>query len=290
MRKFPLPACLIAFIAITGCGGSESNYDTYSSPAKPFTFNTTPVATDSRNSIFSNTNKATGTTGNPQMFPTGKSIGGVNPAHGLPGHRCDISVGAPLTSTVQPIPKLAPATQTLPVLSNPASTVSATAKSNPAHGQPGHRCDIAVGAPLNSPAQQVQKPASVAANQTLAALPKPAITSATGKLNPIHGQPGHRCDIAVGAPLNSPVKKLRQPASVQQTVPVLPPASVQQTAPDQQNVPLQQTAPVQQSIPNQLFPNLAKPVTKGSGTAKLNPAHGQPGHDCAIAVGQPLKG
>jgi hypothetical protein len=31
-----------------------------------------------------------------------------------------------------------------------------------------------------------------------------ASTVATG-MNPQHGQAGHRCDIAVGAPLNSPV-------------------------------------------------------------------------------------
>ena len=49
---------------------------------------------------------------------------------------------------------------------------------NPPHGQPGHRCDIAVGQPLDS---------------------KPAQNS--GKVNPPHGQPGHRCDLAVGAPL-----------------------------------------------------------------------------------------
>lgn len=50
---------------------------------------------------------------------------------------------------------------------------------NPAHGQPGHRCDIAVGQPLNSQ-------------------PKPQNNA---KVNPPHGQPGHRCDLAVGAPL-----------------------------------------------------------------------------------------
>jgi hypothetical protein len=30
-------------------------------------------------------------------------------------------------------------------------------------------------------------------------------------------------------------------------------------------------------------------ITQGSGSGKLNPAHGQPGHDCAVAVGAPLK-
>lgn len=54
---------------------------------------------------------------------------------------------------------------------------------NPAHGQPGHRCDIAVGAPLTSPSSN----SSMLNSDTM--------------LNPAHGQPGHRCDIAVGAPL-----------------------------------------------------------------------------------------
>ncbi|HLV62367.1 hypothetical protein [Galbibacter sp.] len=52
---------------------------------------------------------------------------------------------------------------------------------NPPHGQPGHRCDIAVGAPLGGNTM-LNNDASVT-------------------LNPAHGQPGHRCDIAVGAPL-----------------------------------------------------------------------------------------
>jgi hypothetical protein len=41
---------------------------------------------------------------------------------------------------------------TTPVVnSTPATTTTAVAPGmNPAHGQPGHRCEIAVGAPLNS--------------------------------------------------------------------------------------------------------------------------------------------
>ena len=58
---------------------------------------------------------------------------------------------------------------------------------NPAHGQPGHRCDIPVGADLNSTPAKSQTPLL---NQ-----------GTTGKLNPAHGQPGHRCDIKVGDPL-----------------------------------------------------------------------------------------
>ncbi len=63
---------------------------------------------------------------------------------------------------------------------------------NPAHGQPGHRCDIPVGAPLNS------VPATTTNN---AESGSPVINSGEVKLNPAHGQPGHRCDIKVGDPL-----------------------------------------------------------------------------------------
>lgn len=69
-----------------------------------------------------------------------------------------------------------------------------TAELNPPHGQPGHRCDIEVGAPLNSAPTQISP------------TPKTTITPQQPKTaagtNPPHGQPGHRCDIAVGAPLN----------------------------------------------------------------------------------------
>lgn len=81
----------------------------------------------------------------------------------------------------------------------PANTANSNANSaagavNPAHGQPGHRCDIAVGAPLNgAPAATTPKAAPV---QTNAAPVKVA-----DGLNPAHGQPGHRCDIKVGDPL-----------------------------------------------------------------------------------------
>ena len=84
---------------------------------------------------------------------------------------------------------------------------------NPQHGEPGHRCDLAVGAPLNAPsnASTIQPNAPTAAvpgvatpaanTDTKKVAPNP--TPATAALNPKHGEPGHRCDIAVGAPLNS---------------------------------------------------------------------------------------
>ncbi len=81
---------------------------------------------------------------------------------------------------------------------------------------------------------------------------------ATAAVNPPHGAPGHRCDVAVGAPL---------PASGAATA--TPPVS---------NAPINITP----SAP------LTSPV-QSSGTVRLNPPHGQPGHDCAVEVGQPLR-
>ena len=67
----------------------------------------------------------------------------------------------------------------IPPVQQPIQTTTSSGV-NPPHGQPGHRCDIAVGAPLGG---------------------NGIIDNTTANLNPPHGQAGHRCDIAVGAPL-----------------------------------------------------------------------------------------
>lgn len=92
---------------------------------------------------------------------------------------------------------------------------------NPPHGQPGHRCDIPVGAPLNAQpantARQTPVNPSVTAPTTTNNPMAPTIENAqklnssqprntssaqnSGRINPPHGQPGHRCDIPVGSPL-----------------------------------------------------------------------------------------
>ena len=129
---------------------------------------------------------------------------------------------------------------------------------NPEHGKPGHRCDIAVGAPLNNkpvaaPVQQTPTVTPVQQSQTVTPVQQTqAITTgnrvtATG-MNPEHGKPGHRCDIAVGAPLNS---KPITPASQQKSPEVV----------------------------------TAKKTVTAPG---MNPPHGEPGHRCDIAVGSPL--
>lgn len=99
------------------------------------------------------------------------------------------------------------------VASNTASDKPAL---NPPHGQPYHRCDIAVGAPIDSPAPvqnaapQVTQPQSAPnagfnTNPISPSLAPPVSSTADigpkPALNPPHGQPHHRCDLQVGAPL-----------------------------------------------------------------------------------------
>ena len=157
--------------------------------------------------------------------PTGVTL---NPPHGQPGHRCDIAVGAPLPNdgnvVAQAQSQAHPVSQgdAMPVVSGgmPQQVVQVQQpqtqqsyvgpkgeKLNPPHGQPGHRCDIPVGAPLNSkPAAQPAAPQQQVTQQQIVIDPQQAQqhTGTTepgfsGKPNPPHGQPGHRCDIAVGA-------------------------------------------------------------------------------------------
>ncbi len=91
-----------------------------------------------------------------------------------------------------------------PVTTAPATTIQQPANGsvalNPAHGQPGHRCDIEVGAPLNTPPQprlSTPPPAFSAPATT----PVPVQGSTAAGTNPPHGQPGHNCNVPVGAPL-----------------------------------------------------------------------------------------
>lgn len=154
--------------------------------------------------------------------------GALNPAHGQPGHRCDIAVGAPLdskpaatTPAATPVQlstnPATPAVSPITVTKNNTPATNTATGMNPAHGQPGHRCDIAVGAPLSSPPGNTASPSSqplslqpsipgatpVVTPAKPAATPVATQTVTAPGMNPAHGQPGHRCDIAVGAPLNS---------------------------------------------------------------------------------------
>lgn len=124
----------------------------------------------------------------------------------------------------------------------------------------------------NTPVVMNAEPVSQGNNKSVTTAPaQKAGSIATGAgLNPAHGQPGHRCDIAVGMPLNSPpVKANTKQPSVQTVATPVAQAPIS-TAPVNVN-----TSPVNNS--------------GNAGNVKLNPAHGQPGHDCAVQVGAPLK-
>ncbi|GHA53761.1 hypothetical protein [Pontibacter akesuensis] len=106
-----------------------------------------------------------------------------------------------VTASPPPATATTPATPGQP-LNMPQTQTSSTATAgavNPAHGEPNHRCDIPVGAPLSTPVQPSLNP--VVPGQTVPQFNPQAGATAPG-MNPPHGQPGHDCAIPVGAPLN----------------------------------------------------------------------------------------
>ncbi len=134
------------------------------------------------------------------------------------------------------------------------------------------------------------------------ATPAPATEPNTAgqppKLNPPHGQPYHRCEIAVGAPLDGSSATPQALPTAQSTGPKsffkeVKPAET--TAPA---APTQVTQTISNGQVNTTQTGGAKitttttssnPTTQvNSPKPKLNPAHGQPHHRCDIKVGDPL--
>ena len=136
-----------ALIVFTGCGPNKKSDLTTTPPISPANgalINQAPIITAPAASA----NDA------PVQLTTPQSQSGIpatavalNPAHGMPKHRCDIPVGAPLNSPAQTNVTTAPRlpAPTLPLPSAPDLVAAGT---NPPHGQPGHDCSIPVGAPL----------------------------------------------------------------------------------------------------------------------------------------------
>jgi hypothetical protein len=165
-------AAMISLLS-ANCGSDDTEEETASSTTETNT--QTPVLSTPDNTV-TVPNSITGSSNNPSAPVTNtkstttgvKSGAGLNPAHGQPGHRCDLAVGAPLDSkpvtTTQNVSaeelkriNANPSNITVngqppstPVVNQPSSLTTVGAGMNPAHGQPGHRCDIPVGAPLNS--------------------------------------------------------------------------------------------------------------------------------------------
>ena len=90
---------------------------------------------------------------------------------------------------------------------NSVQTQATAPGMNPPHGQPNHRCDIAVGAPLNSPKgatppAPTMQPQAPQGQASVTPVDMSSGTTATAPgMNPPHGQAGHSCSVAVGAPL-----------------------------------------------------------------------------------------
>lgn len=121
--------------------------------------------------------------------------------------------GQPNQQTITPVQNTTQTVTQTPVVTKPGM--------NPPHGQTGHRCDIAVGAPLNSPVAKAVTPTATTGKPsfttTTTSTPNPtSTTTPTGTpellktdtpgttapgMNPPHGQAGHDCTVAVGAPL-----------------------------------------------------------------------------------------
>ena len=185
---FKIYTAVFILISISAACGNSKKKDDYD-----YTISTTPAAQPAAAPGSAVTQPATVQQGNvpvtpgavasaPQPQPVAiqpaqaSNSGGLNPAHGAPGHRCDIAVGAPLNSAPAAQAAVAPAT-TQQIQESPPIQVSKPVQApvqktapgmNPPHGQPGHRCDISVGAPLNS------KPVPV--TPTMQAPPTPVAT------------------------------------------------------------------------------------------------------------------
>ncbi len=222
MRYINLCIAIATSIVLASCGSSDS--ETQTTPPATLNGSTTPDTTSTSNTTTPGTIPAPTIATTPGTLSTQSAAttnSGINPPHGQPGHRCDIAEGAPLNgkpaapAVTTPTVSSSPATISQPVVTQntPAINSSKTAAGiNPAHGQPGHRCDIAVGASLDSKPIQasIQQPATTTnptpATSVLPYTPtttQPAAASVAKGMNPAHGQPGHRCDISVGAPLDS---------------------------------------------------------------------------------------
>jgi hypothetical protein len=150
MKKIFIPACIF-IITLSACGGQPpksevDNGSTGQSVNFPPPANTNSLQNTSADSNRISTAIPPSTT---QQSNTSNAKG-LNPEHGQPGHRCDIAVGAPLSSPVQQLPQATTVPQSLPPLPQPAGNANGTVRLNPAHGEPGHDCAVQVGQPLKS--------------------------------------------------------------------------------------------------------------------------------------------
>lgn len=256
-NKIYIAAFILCFAALVSCGGSDSKdyvdksiipagYDSTGGQTNSTAVNAgngeaipgnavvipgtnTPVSLGQQPGQAINFNPQNTVINPGQQVATQATASGLNPAHGQPGHRCDISVGEPLNSkpaSAAPASiNTASAQPAVTMTEVPTPNKPTAPGMNPPHGEPGHRCDISVGEPLNS---KPPPPASVVSTTpppttTTISTPQPVATKTAPGMNPPHGEPGHRCEIAVGAPLNSKPAATAAPAKAATPPPLLTP-------------------------------------------------------------------
>lgn len=117
--------------------------------------------------------------------------------------------------------------------------------------------------PVTEPAPQIEATSNEVTETPVAT--ETVDNTSNEALNPAHGQPGHRCEIPVGAPLSS------APGAQATNLP-------NQGAPAGDNKPFLVNDAAKQQMGG----------AKSASSGQINPPHGQPGHDCAVPVGQPL--
>lgn len=189
-------AVLITLSAFTACAGNKDN-DYVDKSIMPTEAESAAKQADSNATVIQNSNAL------PVNMPSAA-------APNIPGITSPVNLSQ--TPQAMNVQQMAPNVTSAPIVT-PAGM-------NPPHGEPGHRCDISVGAPLNSkPANPTAAAVSQQPNVTMTEVPNKTVT-APG-MNPPHGEPNHRCDIAVGAPLNSKPANAVQPVTVNTTPPAL---------------------------------------------------------------------
>ncbi len=113
-------------------------------------------------------------------------------------------------NSTTPATTATPAAPTTAVTPAPVEAQAASAGTvsdpNPPHGEPGHRCEIPVGAslsgtpPSSGPVDQMSTSQQITMPQ-MGAQPAAATGSTPPGINPPHGEPGHDCAVPVGSPL-----------------------------------------------------------------------------------------
>jgi hypothetical protein len=178
--KLYTAAALFSFTVLSSCSGNKDQDYTDKSLISPATDNKTTQAVAPDTTITQTTNTLPAATG---------TLPGTNPVNIIPQNK---SVNI-LPANTQPANVT---TQTAPVTINQQQAQQTTAPGmNPPHGQPNHRCDIAVGAPLNSKPAPANTQATNATTQqapvTINTQQAQQTTTTAPGMNPPHGQPNH---------------------------------------------------------------------------------------------------